>query len=42
MTNCTCGHDVSWHWMDMRRQRKCVYHISELDACHCKKYVREQ
>ena len=41
MTNCICGHDVSWHWMDMHKQHRCVFRIAETNACHCKKYVRD-
>ena len=40
MTNCICGHDVSWHWMDMHKKARCVYRIAEIDACHCEKYVK--
>jgi len=40
MTNCICGHDVSWHWMDMHKKGRCVYRITEIDACHCEKYVK--
>jgi ferredoxin-thioredoxin reductase catalytic subunit len=40
MRNCICGHDISWHWMDIHRQGRCVYHINEYDACHCKKYIK--
>ncbi len=42
MTNCICGHDVSWHWMDTHRKGRCVYHITELDACHCEKYIKNE
>ena len=42
MRTCICGHDVSWHWMDMHRKGRCVYHIAELDACQCKKYVKSE
>jgi hypothetical protein len=42
MTKCICGHDVSWHWMDMHRKGRCVYHITELDACHCEKYIKDE
>ena len=42
MRTCICGHDVSWHWMDMHRKGRCVYHIAELDACQCKKYVKDE
>jgi hypothetical protein len=42
MTNCICGHDVSCHWMDMRCKGRCVYHITELDACHCQKYIKDE
>lgn len=42
MTNCICGHDVRCHWMDMHRKGRCVYHITELDACHCKKYIKDE
>jgi len=42
MTNCICGHDVSCHWMDMHRKGRCVYHITELDACHCQKYIKDE
>lgn len=41
MTNCICGHDVSWHWMDMHKKGRCVYRIAETDACHCEKYVKD-
>ena len=41
MTNCICGHDVSWHWMDMHKKARCVYRIAEIDACHCGKYVKD-
>lgn len=41
MTNCICGHDVSWHWMDMHKKGRCVYRIAEIDACHCEKYVKD-
>jgi ferredoxin-thioredoxin reductase catalytic subunit len=27
--------------MDIHRQARCVYHINEYDACHCKKYTKE-
>lgn len=40
MTKCICGHDVSWHWMDMHKKARCVYRIAEIDACHCEKYVK--
>lgn len=42
MTNCICGHDVSCHWMDMHSKARCVYHITELDACHCQKYIKDE
>jgi len=42
MTNCICGHDVSCHWMDMQLKGRCVYHITELDACHCQKYIKDE
>jgi len=42
MTNCICGHDVSCHWMDMHSKARCVYHITESDACHCKKYIKDE
>lgn len=41
MTNCICGHDISCHWMDMHRKGRCIYHITELDACHCQKYIKD-
>jgi len=28
--------------MDMRRKGRCVYHITELDACHCQKYIKDE
>lgn len=42
MKNCICGHDVRCHWMDMHRKGRCVYHITELDACHCQKYIKDE
>jgi len=42
MTNCICGHDVSWHWMDMHRKGRCVYRIAEIDSCQCEKYVKDE
>lgn len=42
MTKCICGHDVSWHWMDMHKKCRCVYRITEIDACHCEKYVKDE
>ena len=38
MKNCVCGHHVSWHWVDTHRNGRCVYHITETDACSCDKF----
>ena len=38
MKNCVCGHHVSWHWVDTHRNGRCVYHITETDACSCGKF----
>ena len=42
MTNCICGHDVSWHWIDMHKKGRCVYRIAEIEACQCEKYVKDE
>jgi ferredoxin-thioredoxin reductase catalytic subunit len=28
--------------MDMQLKGRCVYHITELDACHCQKYIKDE